>query len=115
MTGSNLILTPERSAELSNLGFLSPDSVCYSFDHRANGYARGEGIVAMVLKPVSQALKDGDMIRALIRATGSNQDGKTPSLTQPNPGSQESLIRSVYERAGLDFSPVHYFETHGES
>ncbi|RYP40552.1 hypothetical protein DL768_010620 [Monosporascus sp. mg162] len=113
VTGSNVILTPERSAELSNLGFLSPDSVCYSFDHRANGYSRGEGVIAMVLKPVSQAVRDKDMIRAVIRATGTNQDGKTPSLTQPNASSQEALIRSVYEKAGLDFGAVRYFEAHG--
>ncbi|KAH9897410.1 fatty acid synthase S-acetyltransferase [Xylariomycetidae sp. FL2044] len=113
VTGANVILGPERSTQLSNLGFLSPDGVCYSFDHRANGYSRGEGIVSMVLKPVRDAVDAGDAIRAIIRSTGSNQDGKTPSLTQPSPRSQETLIRSVYEKAGLDFGAVRYFEAHG--
>ncbi|RYP47319.1 hypothetical protein DL768_006621 [Monosporascus sp. mg162] len=81
--------------------FLSPDGLCYSFDHRANGYARGEGVVALVLKPLSAAIQDGDMIRAVIRSTGSNQDGRTPSLTQPSPQAQEDLIRDVYKKANL--------------
>lgn len=74
MTGSNLILGPEGFLLLSNLGFLSPDSKSYSFDHRANGYARGEGVIALVLKPLKDAIKDGDMIRSVIRSTGTNQE-----------------------------------------
>lgn len=109
-----MILTPEGSLLLSNLNFLSPDSVCYSFDERANGYARGEGVIAIVLKPVRQAVADGDMIRAVIRSVGSNQDGKTPSLTQPNPSSQEDLVRNVYRKAGLSFESTRYFEAHGK-
>ncbi|CAJ2500643.1 Uu.00g034960.m01.CDS01 [Anthostomella pinea] len=92
--------------------FLSPDSLCYSFDHRANGYARGEGVVAIVLKPVLQAVQDGDIIRAIIRSTGSNQDGKTAVITQPSPEAQETLIRSVYDKADLDYSLTRYFEAH---
>ncbi|KAK8115470.1 hypothetical protein PG984_011972 [Apiospora sp. TS-2023a] len=74
----------------------SPDGVCRSFDHRANGYGRGEGIIVMVLKPLSAAISDRDNIRAIIRGTGSNQDGRTPGITQPSSSSQESLIRQVY-------------------
>lgn len=55
---------------LSNMNFLSPDSLCYSFDHRANGYARGEGVIVFVLKKLSDAIRDSDTIRAVIRATG---------------------------------------------
>lgn len=95
------------------MDFLSPDSLCYSFDSRANGYARGEGIAALVLKPVTQAIRDGDMIRAVIRSVGSNQDGKTPGLTQPRLEAQETLIRSVYEKRGLSFDATRYFEAHG--
>ena len=109
-----MLLTPETSLLLSNQGFLSPDSVCWSFDSRANGYSRGEGVVAMVLKPVSRAIEDGDVIRAVIRSTGTNQDGKTPSLTQPNPVSQEALIRSVYAKANLTLESTGYVEPHGE-
>lgn len=111
--GTNLLLSPENSILLSNMDFLSPESLCYSFDARANGYARGEGIATIVLKKVTQAVRDGDMIRAIIRSVGSNQDGKTPGLTQPSLQAQEALIRSVYEKKGLSFGTTRYFEAHG--
>lgn len=113
VTGANLILGPEGSVLLSNLNFVSPDSVCYSFDARANGYARGEGIAAVVLKPVRDAVKDGDMIRAVIRGTASNQDGHTPGMTQPSTTAQEKLVRHVYQKAGLSFELTRYVEAHG--
>lgn len=115
VTGSNLLLTPSTFQMLSSQGFLSPDSLCYSFDHRANGYARGEGILAFVLKPLAAAVRDGDMIRAVIRSVGSNQDGHTPGLTQPSPQAQEELIRHVYSKAGLTFEKTGYVEAHGKS
>ncbi|XXG96502.1 hypothetical protein Hte_002785 [Hypoxylon texense] len=95
------------------MGFLSDDSLCHSFDYRANGYSRGEGVIALVLKPVSNGIKDGDAIRAVIRSTGSNQDGRTPGLTQPSPISQEALIRKVYAKADLSLSSTRYIEAHG--
>lgn len=95
------------------MGFLSPDSRCYSFDDRANGYARGEGCGVVVIKRVSDAIRDGDTIRAIIRSSGSNQDGHTPGLTQPSRDSQASLIRETYEKAGLDLSTTRFFEAHG--
>ncbi|KAK3933755.1 thiolase-like protein [Diplogelasinospora grovesii] len=113
VTGSSLILTPTFTHYLLNLGFLSPDSKCWAFDHRANGYARGEGFIALLLKPLSAALRDGDMIRSVIPATGSNQDGQTPSLTQPRSRAQEELIRHVYEKANLPFDKTRYVEAHG--
>ncbi|KAI0377960.1 hypothetical protein F5Y04DRAFT_168710 [Hypomontagnella monticulosa] len=113
VTGSNLLLDPVMFQLLSSQNFLSPHSVCYSFDHRANGYARGEGIIALVLKPLSAAVRDGDMIRAVIRSTGSNQDGHTPGLTQPSPQAQEDLIRHVYKQADLSLDYTRYVEAHG--
>ncbi|OQE34925.1 hypothetical protein PENCOP_c015G04031 [Penicillium coprophilum] len=113
VTGCNLLLDPSIFQMLATQNFLSPDSLCYSFDERANGYARGEGTLALILKPVSAAIEDGDMIRAVIRSTGSNQDGHTPVLTQPSPQSQEELIRHVYKQAGLSFQETRYVEAHG--
>ncbi|KAF6789997.1 PKSN polyketide synthase for alteRNApyrone biosynthesis [Colletotrichum sojae] len=113
VTGSSLILTPTFTHFLSNLGFLSPDSKCWAFDDRANGYGRGEGFVALLLKPVAEALRDGNMIRAVIRGSGSNQGGQTSSLTQPSPRAQEELIRHVYRKAGLSFDKIRYVEAHG--
>ncbi|KAL1865498.1 Type I Iterative PKS [Diaporthe australafricana] len=113
VTGSNLLLDPAIFQLLSDQKFLSPDGVCYSFDHRANGYARGEGIVALVLKPVAAAIRDGDMIRAVIRSIGSNQDGRSPVLAQPSPQAQEDLIRHVYKQANLSLAETRYVEAHG--
>jgi len=101
------------SSGMTSLNFLGPDSKCYAFDHRANGYARGEGTSVVVLKPLKEALKDGDVIRAVIRGTGVNQDGKTPGITLPSAQAQEELIRTTYKSAGLGFEDTHYFEAHG--
>lgn len=109
-----MLLNPELSTLLDGLGFLSPDSRCQTFDKKANGYARGEGVVALFVKPLKEALRNGDVIRAIVRATGSNQDGRTPGLTQPSAKAQESLIRHVYAAAGLDFGQTAYVEAHGK-
>jgi acyl transferase domain-containing protein len=93
--------------------FLSPDSRCYSFDHRANGYGRGEGVIVLAIKALSAAIKDGNTIRAVIRSTGTNQDGHTSGLTQPRVETQEKLIRAVYRKASLEFSLTRYIEAHG--
>ncbi|KAL9600827.1 MAG: hypothetical protein Q9179_003082 [Wetmoreana sp. 5 TL-2023] len=98
---------------LSNLNFLSPDSRCYSFDHRANGYSLGEGFGVVVIKLLSEALWDDNTIRAVIIATSSNQDGRTPGITQPSKDAQESLIRDTYLSAGLSLSETRFFEAHG--
>ncbi|KEY72258.1 hypothetical protein S7711_00257 [Stachybotrys chartarum IBT 7711] len=109
----NSILTLDNTLQLSNMSFLSPDSRCYSFDHRANGYARGEGSVVLLLKRLGDAIRDKDTIRAVIRATGCNQDGHTPVLTQPSQSSQEQLIKRVYESCGLGMESTRYVEAHG--
>ncbi|KAI0100989.1 fatty acid synthase S-acetyltransferase [Nemania sp. FL0031] len=113
IVGSTMLLSPESTIMLSSMNFLSPDARSYSFDARANGYARGEGIVALVLKPLQRALNDGDVLRAVVRATGQNQDGRTPTLTQPSAEAQETLIRHVYAKAGLNLEDTRYFEAHG--
>lgn len=102
-----------RFSGMTSLNFLSPDSKCHSFDHRANGYARGEGTAVVILKPLADALKDDDVIRAVIRGTGVNQDGKTPGITLPSAEAQEELIRTTYRTAGLSFEDTSYFEAHG--
>ncbi|KAL4935935.1 hypothetical protein BDV06DRAFT_233836 [Aspergillus oleicola] len=112
--GSNLVFHPDFMLIMSNMDFLSPSSRCYSFDHRANGYARGDGVSVVVLKKLSQAIKDGDTIRAVIRATGLNQDGRTPGgITQPSGDAQRMLIQETFERAQLDMQPVRFFEAYG--
>ncbi|KAH9228729.1 hypothetical protein K456DRAFT_1846055 [Colletotrichum gloeosporioides 23] len=115
--GSNLILGPEQYIAESKLQMLSPAGRSRMWDAEADGYARGEGIAAVVLKTLSQALADGDDIECIIRETGINQDGKTPGITMPSSKAQASLIRSTYARAGLDLSKAsdrpQFFEAHG--
>ncbi|KAI0836347.1 hypothetical protein F5Y06DRAFT_298710 [Hypoxylon sp. FL0890] len=111
--GTSALLSPEISLHLANMNFLSPDSRSFSFDARANGYARGEGVAALYLKPLRRAVLDGDVVRAVVRATASNQDGRTPGLTQPSSDAQESLIRAAYAKAGLELDETRYVEAHG--
>ncbi|KAI1286521.1 ketoacyl-synt-domain-containing protein [Xylaria venustula] len=100
--GANLLLTPDMSISESKLGMLSTDGHCNMWDASGNGYARGEGVACVVIKTLSQALKDNDTIECIIRETAVNQDGRTPGLTMPSGAAQAELIRSCYERAGLD-------------
>jgi acyl transferase domain-containing protein len=112
---SNLIFSPEMNIALSNMNFLSPDGRCFSFDERANGYSRGEGFGVLILKPLSQAIEDGDTIRALIRSTGVTQDGHTAGgITQPSKEAQSQLITETYQKAGLDMRYTRFFEAHGK-
>lgn len=111
--GCNAILGLDTVLALDNLGILSKDGRSYSFDERGNGYARGEGVGALIVRPLRDAIENGDNIRALIRSTGSNQDGKTPGITQPSMERQEDLYRDTYERAGLSLDVTRYVEGHG--
>lgn len=86
---------------------------CFSFDDRAQGYGRGEGLGAVVLKPLSKALQDGDNIRSIIRNTAVNQDGKTQGITVPSRSAQEAMIYRAYAGAGLDPRETSYVEAHG--
>ncbi|KAJ5526486.1 polyketide synthase [Penicillium frequentans] len=113
VAGSNMASAPEPYVWMSNVKFLSADSRCYSFDERANGYARGEGVAVTVLKRVSDAMRDGNTIRAVIRATACNEDGRTPGITQPNHKAQQELIKRTYEQAYLSMEPTRFFEAHG--
>lgn len=97
---------------------LSPSGRCAMWDAAADGYTRGEGVAAVFLKTLSQAIADNDPIECIIRETAINQDGRTPGLTMPSNAAQAALIRDCYARAGLD--PVNnvrdrpqYFHAHG--
>lgn len=113
--GSNLILGPENYIIESKVKMLSSDGVGRMWDKDANGYARGDGVAAIILKPLSAALADGDHIECLIRETGLNQDGATAGLTMPSATAQRALIHSTYTKVGLDptIDRPQYFEAHG--
>ncbi|KAH9204906.1 polyketide synthase, partial [Leptodontidium sp. 2 PMI_412] len=110
--GTNLILDPERISVMSSLQVLSDHGRCYTFDNRANGFGRGEGVAAIVLKPLSDALRDGDPIQAVIRGSVVNSDGKTPGVTMPDQAAQVSMMRRAYAEAGLDPRQTSYIEAH---
>ncbi|CZR50579.1 uncharacterized protein PAC_00453 [Phialocephala subalpina] len=111
--GTNLIYDPSYMRDMCGMTFLSPDGICHSFDHKANGYARGDGIGGIILKTLKQALADGDTIRAIIRNSGLGQDGRTPGITMPSPQAHADLIQSTYAAAGLSLDQTSYFEAHG--
>ena len=108
-----MISFPTDITSMGHHGFLSQDGRCFSFDHRANGYARGEGVGSVIVKRLSDAIRDGNTIRAVIRGTGVNQDGRTAGISLPSSEAQESLMRSVYRNAGLNFKDTHMVEAHG--
>ncbi|KAF8466151.1 polyketide synthase [Kalaharituber pfeilii] len=113
VVGSALHFDPNIFITMTDLGMLSVDGRCRTFDASGKGYVRGEGICAAVLKR-QRAAEDADMhIRAIVRGSGSNHDGRKQGITLPNPVAQEALIRRVYKEAGADFKDTQYFEAHG--
>eukprot|EP00911_Craspedida_sp_UC1_P002241 UC1_evm1s1706 len=92
---------------------LSIDGRCKTFDESANGYARGEGCGAVVLKRLSDCERDGDRVFGLVRGSAINQDGRSATLTAPNGPSQQAVIRKALSRAGLQGSAIDYVEAHG--
>ncbi|MGH8882165.1 MAG: beta-ketoacyl synthase N-terminal-like domain-containing protein, partial [Stackebrandtia sp.] len=111
--GVNVMLQPETFVLMCKGGFLATDGRCKSFDASADGYGRGEGAGMVALKKLDDAVRDGDRIYAVVKATGSNQDGRTTAITVPNVASQEALARTVCERSGLSPQSITYLEAHG--
>ncbi len=111
--GVNVMIAPNMTIAESKGGFLSPDGRCKTFDASANGYARGEGAGVVVLKPMSEALRDGDPIYALISGSAVSQDGHSNGITVPNGDSQQAAMRAAYQRAGVAPHQIQYVEAHG--
>ncbi|KAL8913542.1 MAG: hypothetical protein Q9171_001624 [Xanthocarpia ochracea] len=115
--GTQVLLGPEAFVFESKLKMLSPTGRSRMWDANADGYARGEGVAAVVLKRLSDAIADGDHIECLIRETGANQDGFSNGLTVPSSEAQTMLIRQTYAKAGLNPEDPRdrpqFFEAHG--
>ncbi len=108
--GIKVLLSPENFILTEKAGMLSIDGRCKTFDKSANGYVKGEGAGAILLKPLSKALEDNDYVYALIRGTSINHGGHTSSLTVPNPNAQAELIVNAWKNVeGLP----SYLEAHG--
>jgi acyl transferase domain-containing protein len=114
VAGSNLIFTPTMTATMSDNMVMSPSGTCKTFDEKADGYGRGEAVNALLIKRLDDAIRNNDPVRAVIRATSTNCDGRTPSITTPGAHTQEALIRWAYEKAGVpDITQTGFFECHG--
>ncbi|MCF2943977.1 SDR family NAD(P)-dependent oxidoreductase [Paenibacillus tarimensis] len=105
--------TPDFLVQASKTGMLSPDGGCKTFDNSANGIAVGEGVGAVLLKPLSRAIEDRDNIQAVISGSTVNQDGKTNGVTAPSAKAQERLVLKAWEQAGVDPESIAYLEVHG--
>lgn len=111
--GVNLILAPESTINFCKSGMLAVDGRCKTFDAAANGYVRSEGCGIVILKRLSDAVRDGNRILALIRSTAINQDGASTGLTVPNGLAQEKVIKAALAKANLEGKDIHYVEAHG--
>ncbi|MFF2910652.1 SDR family NAD(P)-dependent oxidoreductase [Paenibacillus sp. NPDC057934] len=111
--GVNLIVDPEHYLRLSELKMLSPGPQCKSFGDNADGFVDGEGVGAVILKPLQKAIADGDQIYGVIKGTMLNGGGKTNGYTVPNPEAQSRLITETLQRAGIHARSISYVEAHG--
>ncbi|MGW0884894.1 SDR family NAD(P)-dependent oxidoreductase [Streptomyces sp. NPDC002671] len=111
--GANVIVAPSVSVSMAGAGALAPDGRCKTFDDAADGYGRGEGAAALILKPLSAARRDSDRVYAVIRGTAVNQDGASGNLTVPNADAQAAVVKRAVEAAGWAPRDVDYVEAHG--
>ncbi|OTA84031.1 hypothetical protein M434DRAFT_36551 [Hypoxylon sp. CO27-5] len=111
---SHLITQPDVWVSMAKLRLFADSGKTYAFDHRAkSGYARGEGVGCLILKPLDKALEDRDYVRAVISHTGISHNGRTVGIVAPSPEEQESLLRNVLAQAKIDAEDVGFFEAHG--
>ena len=111
--GVLITLAPQYTISESKGGFLSPTGSSHAYDDSANGYVRAEGAGVIVLKKLSAAIADGDLIHAVIKGSGVNQDGRTNGITVPNGEAQYQLMKETYMKAGIAPNTIQYVETHG--
>ncbi|KAI0198971.1 polyketide synthase [Astrocystis sublimbata] len=112
---SNLYLNPEHVMDTGAVGNAhSPTGLCHTFDVSADGYVKAEAVSSLIIKRLSDAIRDGDPIRAVIRGSANNSDGRTPGIASPSAEAQAVAIRSAYANAGItDFNGTAYLECHG--
>ncbi|KAG0299761.1 hypothetical protein BGZ97_003553, partial [Linnemannia gamsii] len=111
--GVNTLLSMEMHESFTRAGMLSRDGRCKTFSAQADGYARGEGVGMVFLKPLPAAERDGDHIYGLIKGSATNHGGRANSLTAPNPRAQANLIKAALKQAGVEPETVGYIEAHG--
>jgi 3-oxoacyl-(acyl-carrier-protein) synthase/enoyl-CoA hydratase/carnithine racemase/NADP-dependent 3-hydroxy acid dehydrogenase YdfG len=113
VAGVNLMLSAELTVNFAEAGMLAPDGHCKTFDKSADGYVRAEGCGVVVLRRLSEAVKNGDAIYAVIKGSAVNHGGEAAGLTVPNGIAQENLIRKALTQASVEPSDISYIEAHG--
>ncbi|GAA1918537.1 hypothetical protein GCM10009837_49730 [Streptomyces durmitorensis] len=111
--GVSLMLHPHTTVAMTKFGGMNPAGQCRAFDADAAGYVRGEGCGVVVLRRLSDALRDGDRIYAVLRGSAVNNDGASNGLTAPNPRAQADVVRQAWQAAGVAPHQVGYVEAHG--
>jgi acyl transferase domain-containing protein/NADPH:quinone reductase-like Zn-dependent oxidoreductase/acyl carrier protein/SAM-dependent methyltransferase len=111
--GVSLLLSPYPFIGFCRASMLSPKGRCFAFDARASGYVRAEGAGVVILKPLEQAIADGDTVRGVIMGTGVNSDGRTVGLSLPNGSAQSALLEAVYRESGVAPDDLSFIEAHG--
>ncbi|GAB3498272.1 non-ribosomal peptide synthetase [Amycolatopsis cihanbeyliensis] len=111
--GANLLLSPYGFVGLQRAGMLSPDGRCKTFDERADGYGRGEGVALLLLKRLDRARADGDPVHGVLIGSAENHDGRTQSLTAPSPRAQSDVVVRAHEAAEVSPASIGYVEAHG--
>ncbi len=111
--GVNLVLSPDVTVAFCRAGMLSPDGRCKTFSVGGDGYGRGEGCGIVVLKRLSDALRDGNRVLSILRGSAVNQDGRTSGLTAPSGPSQSAVIAAALQAAEVAPTDVQYLECHG--
>ncbi|KAK7422917.1 hypothetical protein QQZ08_009273 [Neonectria magnoliae] len=115
VASANINLDPEHTIESGSLrGTISESGKCHTFDNKADGYVKSEAVNCVYVKRLRDAIRDGDPVRAVIRATSSNSDGRTPGIASPSSEAQAAAAMAAYTRAGIsDLSRTGYLECHG--
>lgn len=111
--GIHIMSHPANSIAYYKAGMLAHDGKCKTFDDRANGYVRSEGAVMFLLKQLSQAEADGDLIYAVIKGSASNHGGQSAGLTVPNPQQQAALLTNAWKASGVSPNTISFIEAHG--
>lgn len=111
--GVSLVLHPMHYARLAGAHMISRGEKCRSFGIDADGFVVGEGVGAVLLKPLSRAEVDGDHIYGIIKGSAINAGGKTSGFTVPNPNAQADLVADTLKSARIDPRSISYIEAHG--
>lgn len=112
-TGVNLLISPLQYVYFSRVQAMSPTGRCHTFDKSADGFVAGEGILAVLLKPLSKAIRDEDNIHGIIKSTAVNHVGRSTNAIAPRPELQTKLVLNAWEKANIDPETVSYIECHG--